>query len=299
MSLIELRRGDITTATTDAIVTSVSPSLTVSGGVNAAIHVAAGEALTQAVRAVGDADVGTAFATSAGALAAAHVIHAVTPRWKNGHAGELLLLTATHEAALRAAQAEKLRSIAIPSIGSGANGFPVNVAAEVALKAATAFLDSQPDGPRKIEYWLDSLATYAAYAAALERLATRHRRATRADYWFDRLGEEPTSATRPLGYERRVDPLEADFIAAGLIAQEMEEKWFVYELDGRVHCHRSWTGFEVFSFRLRPLLTPTPGAIVDQVHVCTDESRYSADEAEAREQLDKLVTWLASGAAYG
>ncbi len=299
MSLIELQRGDITTAAPDAIVTSVAPGLTVSGGVNAAIHIAAGDELAEAVRTVGHADVGTAFATSAGSLGATSVIHAVAPSWVDGHSGERLLLAATYEAVLGCAQAEEVRSVAIPSLGSGANGFPLDVAAEIALTAARDFLDTAPDGPRKIEFWLDSDVAHTAYVTALDELSTRHRKATRSDYWFERLEEEPTSATRPLSYERHVDPVESEFVAAGLIAQDMDEKWFVYECDGRVHCYRSWTGYEVFSFRLRPLVPSSRGAVVDQVHVCADVARYSASDDEARSELDGLISWLARGVAYG
>src|SRR4051794_890871 len=97
MSLIDVCQGDISAARADAIVTSTDEHLTIGGGVNGAIHAAAGPMLADACRAVGTGEVATAFSTSAGRLAARRVIHTVPPRW---HGDERELLAATYRAVL-------------------------------------------------------------------------------------------------------------------------------------------------------------------------------------------------------
>jgi O-acetyl-ADP-ribose deacetylase (regulator of RNase III) len=281
LSLIEVCLGDLASARADAIVTSASEDLSVSGGVNGAIHAAAGPSLADACRAVGTAAETTAFSTSAGHLNARRVIHAVPPR---RHDPELL--AATYRAVLERAATDGCASVALPSLATGAFGFPLELAAETAVATIAAFEPLPP----LVRIWTNSEAAYEAYAARVAALPAYLRATRREDYWFDKLEADPLSATHALPWERTLEGDEAAFVRAGVYPREMEDKWFVYECDGTVHCHRSWTGYEIFSFRIR-------GALLDQLQVCADPERFKSagDDVKALELADGFIDSLASG----
>ena len=131
---VEIVRGDITTLDVDAIVNAANPSLLGGGGVDGAIHRAAGPELLAACRRIGGCANGRAVLTPGFRLKARFVVHAVGPVWHGGRRGEPALLRRTYQSALQAAESEpRIRSIAFPAISTGSYAFPREEAARIAL----------------------------------------------------------------------------------------------------------------------------------------------------------------------
>jgi O-acetyl-ADP-ribose deacetylase (regulator of RNase III) len=133
--MIEVVEADITTLAVDAIVNAANTSLLGGGGVDGAIHRAAGPELLAACREIGGCPTGEARITPGFRLPARWVVHAVGPRWSGGNRGEADLLAGAYENALRLAHANAARSIAFPCISTGAYGYPAAPAARIALDA--------------------------------------------------------------------------------------------------------------------------------------------------------------------
>ena len=142
--MIELVLGDITEQKVDAIVNAANPGLLGGGGADGAIHRAGGPSILQECRLLGGCDPGEVKATSGGALPARHVLHAVGPIWRGGGAGESELLASCHQRAIELADELGCSSVAFPAISTGAYGYPVELAAAVAVAATEAALAAHP-----------------------------------------------------------------------------------------------------------------------------------------------------------
>ena len=141
---IELALGDITKERVDAIVNAANGGLRGGGGVDGAIHRAAGLEIVKECRRIGSCSPGEAVITGAGKLPARFVIHAVGPIWRSGIDGEALLLASCHERALELARTNHCSTVAFPAISTGAYGYPPELAAPVALAATIETLERLP-----------------------------------------------------------------------------------------------------------------------------------------------------------
>jgi O-acetyl-ADP-ribose deacetylase len=130
---IEIIKADITTLAVDAIVNAANSSLLGGGGVDGAIHRAAGKELLSECRTLGGAHPGEAKITAAYRLPAKRIIHTVGPVWQGGHEGEAGILARAYRNSLARLVEAGLRTIAFPAISTGAYGFPVERAARIAL----------------------------------------------------------------------------------------------------------------------------------------------------------------------
>ena len=144
MARIEAIQGDITRQQVDAIVNAANSTLLGGGGVDGAIHRAAGPELLAECRTIGGCPTGEARITRGYRLTAAHVIHTVGPVWAGGHRGEPELLHRCYANALHLAGEHNIRSIAFPSVSTGVYGYPIEQAAAVAVQTVREVLPSTP-----------------------------------------------------------------------------------------------------------------------------------------------------------
>jgi O-acetyl-ADP-ribose deacetylase (regulator of RNase III) len=152
---IELAQGDITDLACDAIVNAANATLLGGGGVDGAIHRAAGPGLSAECRALGGCPTGEARITRGHRLTAKYVIHTVGPRYRDGKRGEPELLRSCYRNCLKLAVENGIRTIAFPAISCGAYGYPLGSAARIALETTAAFLSEHDEISRAVFVLLD------------------------------------------------------------------------------------------------------------------------------------------------
>jgi O-acetyl-ADP-ribose deacetylase (regulator of RNase III) len=165
-SRIELLQGDITSLKLDAIVNAANSSLLGGGGVDGAIHRAAGPGLLEECRGLQGCPTGEARITGGYRLPSRHVIHTVGPVWRGGTYGEDNLLASCYRRSLELAREHKLETVAFPSISTGAYGFPLDRAARIAVREILAFLEQNPL-PCRVQLCCFDPVTFRAYQEAL------------------------------------------------------------------------------------------------------------------------------------
>jgi O-acetyl-ADP-ribose deacetylase (regulator of RNase III) len=162
-TVIDLVTGDITKIEADAIVNAANTSLLGGGGVDGAIHRAAGPRLLEECRKLNGCMTGEAKITKGYDLPAQFVIHTVGPVWHGGRSNEEALLASCYRKSLRLAREHGITSIAFPSISTGAYRFPLELAAPRALKTVKSFLEESPGVLEKVIFVLFSEADRVLY----------------------------------------------------------------------------------------------------------------------------------------
>jgi O-acetyl-ADP-ribose deacetylase (regulator of RNase III) len=171
---LALVRADITEQDVEAIVNAANSSLCGGGGVDGAIHRAGGPAILEECKQIvaerGRCATGDAVITTGGTLRATFVIHTVGPVWSGGKRGEEGLLASAYRSSLRIAAERGISSIAFPSISTGAYRFPIEHAADIALRTVRDFLDRESHTIAEVRFVLFSDSDLGFYEAALTRL---------------------------------------------------------------------------------------------------------------------------------
>ena len=167
--VIELALGDITLQEVDAIVNAANSRLAGGGGVDGAIHRRGGKAIMEetAKKHTEGCPTGSAVITGAGDLAAKYVIHAVGPVWSGGERNERELLASAYRRCLELCSENGIQSVAFPSLSTGAYRFPVELAANIALKTVVDCLRNESDS-KTVQFCLFDQRTFDAYAAVLQ-----------------------------------------------------------------------------------------------------------------------------------
>ena len=166
---ITLHRGDITTdSEADAIVNAANSSLLGGGGVDGAIHRAAGPELLEECRTLGGCPTGDAKITGAGRLPVNHVIHAVGPVWNGGDQGEPDQLASAYRRAIELAAEHGDRRVAFPAISTGVYRFPLDRAAAISINAVRQAMADHPE-VEEARFWLFGDDAYSAFEEALRR----------------------------------------------------------------------------------------------------------------------------------
>jgi len=168
-STLELVQGDITKQDVDAIVNAANSSLLGGGGVDGAIHHAAGPQLLEECRTLGGCATGSAKITRGYKLKARHVIHAVGPVYRDGKHNEPALLASAYRTSLELASQNKCVSIAFPAISTGAYGYPMQDAARIAFRTIIDYLEQHPE-IKLVRYVLYDGRALAMHQRVLEQI---------------------------------------------------------------------------------------------------------------------------------
>jgi O-acetyl-ADP-ribose deacetylase len=166
---LHIYRGDITELAVDAIVNAANSTLLGGGGVDGAIHRAAGPGLKEYCKGLGGCATGQAKITPGFGLPARYVIHAVGPVWQGGGHGEPALLRSCYEASFRLAEEDAVKTIAFPAISCGVYGYPVEEAAQIAVASVLKALTENPELER-VYLVAFGEETERAYRAALQAI---------------------------------------------------------------------------------------------------------------------------------
>ena len=171
-ALLELVEGDITKQDVDAIVNAANSSLLGGGGVDGAIHRAAGPRLLAECRTLGGCATGSAKITRGYNLKARHVIHAVGPVYRDGEHGEPALLASAYHICLELASQNHCASIAFPAISTGVYGYPMEDAARIAFRTIIDYLNEHTE-IKLVRYVLYDTRAFAAHQRVLEQMLAK------------------------------------------------------------------------------------------------------------------------------
>ncbi len=166
-AVLEIVEGDITRQDTEAIVNAANTSLLGGGGVDGAIHRAGGPKILEECRQIGGCPTGEARITTGGNLMAKYVIHTVGPIYRDGLHREPELLSSCYRESLKLAAANGLKTLAFPSISTGAYGYPLDAAARIALKTVRDYL-AEYSQIQRVRFVLFGRPAYEAYERALK-----------------------------------------------------------------------------------------------------------------------------------
>lgn len=167
---LQLQRGDITEQRVDAIVNAANSGLLGGGGVDGAIHHAGGPTIMQECRAIGGCPTGEAVVTAAGELPCRWVIHTVGPVWDGGDAGEPQLLASAYRNGVARARELGARTLAFPSLSTGAYGYPLPAAARIALGTIAEELRDRPGSLETVRFVLFGDDALRAFEEAAEEI---------------------------------------------------------------------------------------------------------------------------------
>jgi len=168
-SVLELVEGDITKQDVDAIVNAANSSLLGGGGVDGAIHRAAGPQLLEECRTLGGCETGSAKITRGYRLKARQVIHAVGPVYRDGKHGEPALLASAYRTCLELASQNKCASVAFPAISTGIYGYPMEDAAHIAFRTIIDYLGEHPE-IKLVRYVLYDARAFQVHQRGLEQV---------------------------------------------------------------------------------------------------------------------------------
>jgi O-acetyl-ADP-ribose deacetylase (regulator of RNase III) len=172
---LRLVTGDIADQDTDAVVTAAHWRLNKGTGTDGTIHSKGGPKIYEECRRIGGCPIGDAVITTGGDLKARYVIHAVGPVWSSGDEGEPQLLASAYRRSLQVAVEHRLNSISFPSISTGAFGYPLRLAAPIALETIIEFLSREQHNlseVRVVLYTREDETAYNVYAQALQQLSS-------------------------------------------------------------------------------------------------------------------------------
>ncbi len=168
-SVLILKQGDITQEDTEALVNAANERLAGGGGVDGAIHRAGGPQIMEECRRIGHCPTGAAVITTGGNLKARWVIHTVGPIYRGGSQNEAKLLESAYRSSLSLASKRGIKSLAFPSISTGAYGYPLEEAAEIALKTVIGYLKEHPE-IKEVRFVLFGEKAYRIYEETLRKL---------------------------------------------------------------------------------------------------------------------------------
>jgi O-acetyl-ADP-ribose deacetylase (regulator of RNase III) len=296
--MIILLEGDITEDTNaEAIVTAANAGLFGGGGVDGAIHRAAGPTVLEECCLLGGCAPGDAKITSAGRLHAKHIIHAVGPVWKGGSSGEAELLACCYTRSIELAAEHDCKVVACPAISTGAYGYPAPEAARVTVAATLAALDAHPTVEEALFYLFDE-NTRRIFEQALHReKAWRAIEASPSAGQVLREDVDSISAMETrvaVPYGRHLTMAEAQRLHECVIPEGSDDRWFAFVAEGMLHLHRTWTGFHIFEARL--VESADGGAELVDVWANDDADQRGVEANAMARHLDKTIKVLLDGA---
>lgn len=170
---VAITKGDITREKTVAIVNAANETLLGGGGVDGAIHRAGGPTILEECKKIGGCRTGNAVMTTGGDLSATHVIHTVGPVWRGGSRGEPDLLASCYRKSLEIASERGVRSVAFPSISTGAYRYPIEEAAGIAVREVAEYVQAHPE-IEEVRFVLFSEKDLEVYLHTIERYLQRN-----------------------------------------------------------------------------------------------------------------------------